>query len=225
MADVGKLARAGKLVWRGLIVVGAGWGLASMFGLPARFDPSGLVFYTILSNLVIFLAYLGLLASALWPGGGRRGDYPPVVMGGLMAMIAMTGIIYNFVLAPMIADASDYAVDWLTNWLLHTFVPAAVFVDWLLWADARRARWWQPLSWGAAPLAYLAFALIRARVGGPILYGSRYPYFFLDVDAYGGLAVARNCLLIALVFWVAAYLLAGLGRLKSRLTAGRPSSR
>jgi hypothetical protein len=61
--------------------------------------------------------------------------------------------------------------------------------------------------------------MIRAQVGGPIMRGaSYYPYFFIDVDIYGVLGVARNVILIAGAFVGMGYGLMGVGRL---ITLGR----
>jgi hypothetical protein len=209
-------------IYRLVIIVGAGWGLAIMFGAKTgEWNFSQLIFYTIQSNLVIFLAYLGLVVVSIVKTVRKKRatdfSYPPLIMGGLMAMIALTGIVYNFVLAPAIPDEILYALDATSNWLLHTFVPLAVFMDWLLFTDMKNVRWWYPLAWTATPLAYFAFAMIRAQVGGPIMRGaSYYPYFFIDVDIYGAWGVARNVILIAAVFGGMGYGLMGVGRLMRR---------
>lgn len=213
-----------KLLFRFCIVVASGWGLAIMFGVTAgSINFYSLVFYTVLSNTGIFLAYLGLIVMSIVRSIQKRQlvavDYPPVVMGGLMAMIALTGIIYNFVLAPTISPDLKYAVNTLSNQLVHTIVPISVFIDWLLFADKKRTVWWHPFAWTVIPLAYFAFAIVRAQLGGPILGGtsSQYPYFFIDIDAYGLAMVLRNVAGIVLAFLVLSYLLIGIGKLLAKV--------
>lgn len=211
-----------KLVFRLCIVMASGWGLSIMLGITAgHVDFSTLVFYTMLSNVGIFFAYSGLLIAGIVQSIRTRRfcaiDYPPVVMGGLMAMIVLTGIIYNFVLAPTLHIDIQYAINKLSNFLAHTLVPLMVLFDWLLFADNKKVKWWHPFIWTIIPLAYFIFAVLRAQYGGPIMGNSRYPYFFIDIDAYGVVAILRNAIAIIGAFLAISYGLIGIGRLSSRV--------
>ena len=106
---------------------------------------------------------------------------------------------------------TDVVTGWsrLTNPLLHVITPALTVVVWL----ARSARVDQPrvvLASLGIPLAWMAWMLVRGKVVGA------YPYEFLNINEYGGAAVAGTLgqilafgLLVACIFW-------GLERLLSR---------
>ena len=59
-------------------------------------------------------------------------------------------------------------------------------LDWLLFDEKGRYRWFEPFLWGIFPSAYFVYTMIRARVSSFRFYnGSPYPYAFMDVDALG----------------------------------------
>ncbi|MFI2431120.1 Pr6Pr family membrane protein [Streptomyces sp. NPDC018693] len=101
----------------------------------------------------------------------------------------------------------------LPNVLLHTAVPAAATLDWLLLTPSGRLRLRQAAPWLLYPLAYLAFTLTRAELitpGSP----TRYLYPFLDVDTDGYKNTLANALLLGLALYTLAILLAALDRVR-----------
>ncbi|WP_193105393.1 Pr6Pr family membrane protein [Brachybacterium sp. FME24] len=95
--------------------------------------------------------------------------------GAVAFYLAMTGIIYALLVAPL-----DELLRWDIGWtgiVLHRLAPVAAIADWALTprehpASSRRILWWQ-----AFPLAYLAATWMR---GGVTAW---YPYAFLDPTA------------------------------------------
>lgn len=61
-------------------------------------------------------------------------------MGALTLIIVITGLIYIFVLVPSISSTSEYAVNGLSDVLVHTYTPLIVFIDWLLFANTKDLR-------------------------------------------------------------------------------------
>ncbi|MEV0696737.1 Pr6Pr family membrane protein [Saccharopolyspora sp. NPDC050389] len=159
-----------------------------------------LVYFTIQSNVVVGVVFAWAAVAT-----ARGAGHPPQwLKGGTTLFIAITGLVYNLVLAgqpfQMTAALSD---TWeLGNQLVHVVTPIAAAVDWLLFDEHRRFRWANALHWLAYPFGYLAFALIR---GALLDEPNRYPYPFLDVDAlgYGGMA-------LNVVIYGGAFLLLGL---------------
>ncbi|MBO1307647.1 Pr6Pr family membrane protein [Enterococcus sp. 669A] len=202
-----------KNIFRLVLVIGCGWGIALLLGLfEGRFEVGQLVFYTVLSNLLIFFAYLFLVIKSLIDSVSLKrawsADFSPNVMGALTLMIVITGLIYNFVLVPTIPDTAEYAVNNLSDILVHTFTPIMVFVDWVLFANTSDTKKIKPWTWAILPLIYWLFTIIRAQIGGPIMgFGSYYPYFFIDADQLGWGRVILNVLILVVVFILFGYLM------------------
>lgn len=212
-----------KNLFRGALVVGCGIGIALLLGLfNGEFNTMQLIFYTVQSNLVIFLAYGFLLIKSLLASYQKKEvvaeDFSSNIMGALTLMIVVTGAIYNFVLAPTIPDTAAYSVNTLSNFLVHTYTPLMVLADWLIFVDNRRLKEARPYTWVVIPLIYWVYSIIRAQVGGPI-FGDvgYYPYFFIDADLYGWPRVFLNVLILLVVFLVLGYLMVFLTKQINRL--------
>jgi hypothetical protein len=89
-----------------------------------------------------------------------------------------------------------------------------VIFDWLLFSPKRAFRWRDPLLWTAIPFAYLIAMFIRAEIGGILAgFGTRFPYFFMDVDAIGWAGVSGYVAVIALAFIALGYIMVVIDRL------------
>jgi hypothetical protein len=180
-------------------VAGADIGLA---GASIRYFS----YFTILTNSVVAL---GWGANALRPDSalGRlfeRDDIRTAIAG----YIVLVGAVYHLLLA---ADHDPQGLQWFANELLHTVVPLLVFLDWLLGAPARTARFEQAFVWQLYPMAYTAYTLIKGAVTG------FYPYPFLDVNALGYEGVAYQLAGMILAFTLTSLAFIGIGRLQARL--------
>jgi hypothetical protein len=140
-------------------------------------------YFTIESNI---LACLVLLV-----GGLRDPDTDLWVRLRVAATvyITITGIVYALVLS---GSEVGLISEW-TNTVLHRLTPLGLVLDLALCGPWRRISPGSALRWLAAPLAFLAYSLVR----GPIV--DWYPYPFLDPRRPGGYPrVAVNCALLAL---------------------------
>jgi hypothetical protein len=72
---------------------------------------------------------------------------------------------------------------------------------WLFFAPRKGIKWDAPIQWGAYPLIYFAYALVRGHIDG------RYPYPFMDVGRLGWVQTLINAGGIALAFIIAGFLL------------------
>lgn len=194
-----------------------------------------LLFFTTQSNLWIGAACLAAAGFAL---AGR--DAPGwfwAVKYMLTVSIAVTGLVYNLVLAP---QYGRYFGSLLRAYspsvaLLHLAVPALGLLSYLAFdpaePDGRRA-WLGPVPL----LAYLAFILTFSTVsadgylfdglGGP----SRFPYFFLDYIRNGWFTLAADPARLGVFWWVApalllTYALSRFLLFLHRKLAGRKSSK
>lgn len=216
--------RAFILSWRLVVIAAAlaGIALVSKGNLP----PS-LVFFTIQSNILVVLC-MGYLA---WTTARGAPGLPPPVKSSVAVYIAITGLVYNLVLARLpSAHPAPGAITVpviggpLGNDLVHIVTPVMVILDWLLFDGYGDLRWRHALIWIAYPVAYEIFALVRgALIAGP----SRYPYPFLDVDKLGYGGVALNTVIYGVAFWLLGILFVavdhGLARLRGRAGGGTPA--
>jgi len=164
----------------------------SLFDTPGERLANMLAFFTILSNLLVGITFA---AIAL-----RQGPYPRllrVLHLDAVLGIAVTGIVYNLVLAPLF-DLSGAA--WLANLLLHVVVPIMAVLGWLVFGPRGLVDTTTVLLSTIYPILWLAFTLVRGAVTDWGPNAPWYPYPFVDVGELGYGRVAINCAVIAVLF-------------------------
>jgi hypothetical protein len=201
------------LIYRCLIIAACSVGLVlNVFTRQGRFHPESLIYYTNLSNLICLLYFVLLVARmviSLKDGAKGAVTLFPRMKGAFTLMIAVTMLVYHFLLAggmPQWYDGTNFQ-RWLANTLLHYTAPAMVILDWILFDPKRVFHRFDPLLWLLIPLLYAIFTLIRAEVGGEMANGSRFPYFFLDVDAIGWGGMLGYVGVFAVVFAALGYIM------------------
>lgn len=152
-------------------------------------------FFTILTNTLV-LVYMALVAL------GRR--IPARIGLAVIVSIACVGILYHALLAHLVELSG---LDLLADHGVHTIVPILSVVWWLVWAEKPHLSWSDPFLWVAWPLAYSAYALVRASFSG------FYPYPFIDLPTLGVAGLAANMVGLVFGFVVIGGLIAGLGHL------------
>ena len=171
-------------------------GLAGLYfhsTLPAtgHIRPGFFVFYTNLSNLLLAVYQLALGVSSWAPQGGVfRWLSSPGVALSMTLCIFVTHLIYQWVLVPSARKRgkalSDIGFSSFGNLCVHYIVPWLTVVQWLLWQDKSGLTVGHAVWWLVLPLAYFAFAMLRAGTGKPIgRTGQLYPYPFLDYPRLG----------------------------------------
>ncbi|MDX8439669.1 Pr6Pr family membrane protein [Mesorhizobium australafricanum] len=170
-------------------------------------------FFTVLTNIAAVMVHAALVSPAgyAWfPAfAGQR------MRAGVAVAITLVFIVYTTVLAGLWQPQGLFL---LCDILLHYITPF-IFVVWWLITGADGSTRWRDISWWMIyPIAYLAYALIRAPFAGEV------PYPFLDVAKNGAANVAVSALAITALF-VALSVLAvlvdhGIGRLR-----GKPATR
>ncbi|RWE07593.1 MAG: hypothetical protein EOS61_19080 [Mesorhizobium sp.] len=146
-------------------------------------------FFTILTNVAAVLVHASLVSPAgyAWfPAfAGKR------MRAGVAVAMTLVFIVYATVLARLWAPEGLF---FICDVLLH-YVAPPIFVLWWLIASADGSTRWRDISWWMIyPLAYLAYALIRAPFAGEV------PYPFLDVAKNGAAGVAVSALAITALF-------------------------
>lgn len=173
-----------------------------VFGTSVRYFS----YFTILTNSLVALGW-GANAFAPASALGRLFDKDSI-RTAVAGYIVLVGVVYHLLLA---AIHHPEGVQWYANQLLHTIVPAAVFLEWLFLSGPRNSRYVQAFAWQFYPSAYVAYTLIKGAITG------FYPYPFLDVTAlgYGGVAMQLVGLIIA--FTLTSLIFVGIGKLQARL--------
>lgn len=164
-------------------------------------------YYTNLSNLFTGIWQLLIFIGSFTAGGLYDAVTGPAVRYSLTLMIWVTHLIYHFILVPDFKrrkDPEEFAREWRSfeNLDVHYAVPLLTLLEWLICAD-KRVPLWAAAAWLLIPLAYLAFAMLRAQILGPEPKSGvfRYPYAFMDLDEQGIKSWTKN-ILMALAFYI-----------------------
>lgn len=147
-------------------------------------------YYTNLSNLItgvyqLLLFLFALSGSAVYDRLAGAG-----VRYSLTLMIWVTHLIYHFLLVPDYKkkQGERFKTEWAAfkNLDVHYVVPLLALAQWLVCAD-KNVPFVAVFAWLLIPLAYLAFAMLRAQILGPEPKSGvfRYPYSFMDLDEQG----------------------------------------
>lgn len=190
-----------------IIIITAGYGALSQLGiLNGTFKGQQLLYYTILSNLMICAAYIFRNFCK------KRKLYNASIydnfQGAITLMIIITGLVYHFVLVPQQTHLASYEVDQFSNFLVHTFVPFLVFIDWVFFVKINDINILKPIYWLIIPLAYWFLSLMYSILKIPFaMTGRYYAYFFIDINYLGLNQVLINILICSIIFLLLGYLL------------------
>jgi len=145
-----------------------------------------LCFFTILSNVLVGVVHILLSADP-----ERDSPLFRVLVLDAVVAIAVTGVVYNLVLAQ---TADPKGLHQVANVLCHMVTPLLAVVGWLVFGPRGLVSRDVVLLSAIYPLAWLVFTLVR----GAVI--DWYPYPFVDVVTHGYLRVAVNCLVVAVLF-------------------------
>jgi hypothetical protein len=162
-------------------------------------------YFTVLSN--IFAAVL-LLAQAARPRLVCQRTWS-ILRGAVTLYMAVTGIVYNVLLAPAAADVSTN-LEWV-NIVVHVVGPIVVVLDYLLDPPVTRPTVGETATWLVFPALWLVYTMVR----GPA--ADWYPYPFLDPDLKSTASIVATCAAILIgLFALAAALRWWAGRNRAR---------
>ena len=169
-------------------------GIVASFGifddiLNLRWD-----FYVHFTNISNYLCIGVVFAELVHTAKKRENSYvttaPFLKFIGVLAIL-LTFLVFNFLLAgqPDRAPQANWRVGSLC---FHVILPIMYVLDWLLFYEHKKVRWFYPLASVIFPVLYVAFVFIRAAIVNfnpdvPYLY----PYFFLNLDNLGVAGVAK----------------------------------
>lgn len=157
---------------------------------------NGLIYYTVQSNILVLCTFVILIVKQLivMKKDGKTGSssFYARPKGAATLAITVTFLIFWIILAPTTFSMENVSKNYLLsldNNLVHTVAPLLLIFDYVLFDYGKNFKKYDPLYWTIIPLVYLIFAVIRASIGEIGNTGSRYPYFFIDFDKFGGLTI------------------------------------
>lgn len=141
-----------------------------------------------------------IAASFLWTAWALLADRrtpPEWLAGSAVYYIAITGLVYNFVLNPGSFRVGDYVFMGLTSSdIAHVLVPVAAVVVWLIFEEHRRIPWRYVGIWLIYLVVYLALVIGAIQLMPEVSA----PYPFLDVEQHGWGSVLMEVGSLAIAF-------------------------
>jgi hypothetical protein len=189
-----------------LLLVGFGiLGLLMSFGVfEGRFDSKVFSYFTVLSNLLCTVYFIGdLFYLTAHPADGGS-TWSPALKGIATMSITVTLLVAHFLLGARFSMGSASGRSML---VVHYIVPIMTIADWLLFDKKGSIQKISPFIWTLGPLTYFGYIVISAQMGGI------YPYPFINVAQLGWEQVLRNVLLLVLFFVALGYLFFAVERL------------
>ncbi|OSP42497.1 MULTISPECIES: Pr6Pr family membrane protein [unclassified Streptomyces] len=190
-------------------------------------DPARVMSHFAVQSAVLLAVVTLASARRAW---SARHPLPGAITGAALLYVIMASLVHHILLADAaprfsVTDGTAGSAGWLeplAAHTLHTVLPVAALLDWLLLTPPARTRLRQAATWLLYPLAYLVFTLVR----GELLPGSpaRYLYPFLDVARHGYRNVLANALLLGLACYALAVLLVALDHTRPNPVRRRPKT-
>ena len=180
-------------------------------------------FYVHFTNISNYFC-IGVMLAALIQTVKRKDDgyvtaAPMLKFIGMLAIL-LTFLVFNIMLAG--AEGRDPQANWRVGSLIfHVTLPILYIVDWFLFYERKKTKWYYPLASTAFPFAYVIFLLIQATIlkfDASILIPPTptpliYPYFFVNLETQGVSGVLMWVGILSVAFISVGYLFYGLYRI------------
>lgn len=166
-------------------------------------------YFTILSNLLAVLAYLGSLLNR--QTGPAAFFARPRVKTAIALYIAVVGLVYVLVLR-QIWDPQGLAK--LADVALHYVTPVLFLLYWLFFVDKSSLDYAAIPAWLIFPVVYAVYVVARGLITGV------YAYPFLEIDKIGIKRVALNIVVLMAAFGGIGAILVVVGRALARRARG-----
>lgn len=188
-----------SLLYKILIVIVSGIGIYLNFKMASGLQV--LFYFTIISNILCLGFYLIEVILELL-GKIKRGRLFHILKGTVIMCITLTLAVYQFVLA----DKGIYDGHMLECNFVHLFTPLLVIFDYIMFCEKGHIEKDFPITWSLSILIYGLICELYINFGGNFLGGSKYPYFFLDIEKYGISGVIGNLTFVYILFLLYGYL-------------------
>ena len=173
-------------------------------------------FYVHFTNISNYLCIGIVLAELIQTAKKKCDSYvstaPFLKFIGVLAIL-LTFLVFNFLLAGQ--PDRDPQANWrIASISFHVVLPVLYVLDWVLFYEHKKVRWFFPLASVVFPLLYVVFVYIRAAILGfnpeaPYIY----PYFFLNLETQGVAGVAKWVGILFAGFIALGYIFYGIDKL------------
>ena len=180
-------------------------------------------FYVHFTNLSNFLCIGVMLAALIQTARKKEDSY--VTTAPLLKFIGMLGILLTFLVFNILL-AGEAGRDPQANWRIgslcfHVVLPIMYILDWFLFYERKKTKWYYPIVSIIFPIAYVVFLLIQAiilKFDSSILIPTTttpliYPYFFVNLDKQGVPGVLMWVGILSVVFVIVGFAFFGIDKL------------
>ena len=205
------------LAFRLCAIIFAMVGVLKQIGVfEGRTALSAFMFYTLLSNLLAIILFAFLTVRTIMiirdDSHDSLGRYTRLEMVCAVDLL-VTLVVFWVLLAPVVEPAYLWTFD---NIAVHTVTPLLCLLDYILFSEAGRLKYRDVYYVCIFPLAYVLFTSIAGLLGYTYSFSStfgnagvidtapvRFPYFFLDFDRIGFMALAYIGVMLAFFILIA----------------------
>ncbi len=161
-----------SVIYKLALLAAVSYGIFLSIFRPLDYGLHPLYFFTTQSNLLVSLTLIYFL---FFPHPSR---IRVIVRGSVMLCIAITGLVFHFLLVSHYPEYFSSGVDFRGH-LTHTIAPIGYILDWLLFDHKKLMHFSHIRYWVIYPLLYWLVTVFRGTFSGV------YPYFFMDIDKIG----------------------------------------
>lgn len=162
-------------------------------------------FFTILTNILVATCCAALLSN---PGSTiYRFFSRQKTVAAITVYIFIVGLIYNVILRFI---WNPQGLQKMVDELLHSVIPVAFLVFWLLFAEKNELKWKSVFPWLIYPFVYAICILLRGTAA------SFYPYPFVNVELLGWSKALLNVVGLTMIFLCFSLLLVAISKFMSR---------
>ena len=144
-------------------------------------DWRGILYYTILSNLFVFIFYGITVIKKLTNKLNKTNKYY-ILKGLLLLSILCTMCVYNFSVSQ---SNSIYDGHPIVSGTVHILVPIIVLIDCLIFGNGKVLKYKYIFQWELTLVFYYLLINIYRIFGGRFLEGKIYPYDIINYEVNG----------------------------------------
>ena len=191
-------------------------GIFASFGIFEDVQNLRWDFYVHFTNLSNYLCIGIVVAELIQTAKKGENSYvttaPFLKFIGVLA-IFLTFLVFNFLLAGQ--PDRDPQANWrIASICFHVILPIMFLLDWVLFYEHKKVRWFFPLASVVFPVLYVIFVYVRAAIlnfnpEAPYIY----PYFFLNFETQGIIGVAKWVVILFAGFIALGYIFYGIDKL------------
>ena len=185
-----------SFIYKILILIACGIGLYLNFSFLSLKE--SLIYYTIQSNIICFIFYFVTIILKL-TGKLKKNNIYYIFKGMVTMAITITMFVYQLAIATS-GDMTGYENNMLACHFVHLIVPLMIIFDYIIFGEKGNLKKEYPFIWSITLVCYVLFDIVYISLGGTFADGTKYPYFYMDVNKYGGFGVFLNCMIVYVFF-------------------------